>query len=63
MRLKHGHGGYWASWMSFATDLTCYNGIKGGRLWAIAACNLRANGLNHYFADKAGVMAAMKRPG
>lgn len=41
--------------------LTCYNGIKGDGCGQCAACNLRANGLNHYFADKAGVMAAMQK--
>ena len=41
--------------------LTCYNGIKGDGCGQCAACNLRANGLNHYLADKVGVMAAMKQ--
>ena len=41
--------------------LTCYNGIKGDGCGQCAACNLRANGLNHYLADKAGVMAAMQK--
>ncbi|HBB1219376.1 TPA: 7-cyano-7-deazaguanine synthase QueC, partial [Escherichia coli] len=41
--------------------LTCYNGIKGDGCGHCAACNLRANGLNHYLADKPTVMAAMKQ--
>ena len=41
--------------------LTCYNGIKGDGCGQCAACNLRANGLNHYLADKPAVMAAMKQ--
>jgi len=41
--------------------LTCYNGIQGDGCGQCAACNLRANGLNHYLADKAGVMAALKK--
>ena len=41
--------------------LTCYNGIKGDGCGQCAACNLRANGLNHYLADKPGVMAAMQK--
>ncbi len=41
--------------------LTCYNGIKGDGCGQCAACNLRANGLNHYLADKIGVMAAMQK--
>ena len=41
--------------------LTCYNGIKGDGCGQCAACNLRANGLNHYLADKSGVMAAMQK--
>ncbi|WP_312816564.1 7-cyano-7-deazaguanine synthase QueC [Atlantibacter subterraneus] len=41
--------------------LTCYNGIKGDGCGECAACNLRANGLNQYLADKVGVMAQMKR--
>ncbi|AST78750.1 TPA: 7-cyano-7-deazaguanine synthase QueC [Citrobacter farmeri] len=41
--------------------LTCYNGIKGDGCGHCAACNLRANGLNHYLADKSSVMAAMKQ--
>ncbi|HGV4849966.1 7-cyano-7-deazaguanine synthase QueC [Enterobacter hormaechei] len=41
--------------------LTCYNGIKGDGCGQCAACNLRANGLNHFLADKAGVMAAMQK--
>ena len=41
--------------------LTCYNGIKGNGCGHCAACNLRANGLNHYLADKPAVMAAMKQ--
>ena len=45
----------------FETPLTCYNGIKGDGCGHCAACNLRANGLNHYLADKPGVMAAMKQ--
>ena len=32
--------------------LTCYNGIKGDGCGQCAACNLRANGLNQYLADK-----------
>lgn len=44
--------------------LTCYNGIKGDGCGHCAACNLRANGLNHYLSNKAAVMAAMKqKPG
>ncbi len=30
--------------------LTCYNGIKGDGCGHCAACNLRANGLNHYLS-------------
>ncbi len=41
--------------------LTCYNGIKGDGCGHCAACNLRANGLNHYLSNKAAVMAAMKQ--
>ena len=41
--------------------LTCYNGFKGDGCGHCAACNLRANGLNHYLADKPTVMAAMKQ--
>ncbi|XPE61275.1 7-cyano-7-deazaguanine synthase [Shigella flexneri] len=41
--------------------MTCYNGIKGDGCGHCAACNLRANGLNHYLADKPTVMAAMKQ--
>jgi len=41
--------------------LTCYNGIKGDGCGHCAACSLRANGLNHYLADKPTVMAAMKQ--
>lgn len=44
--------------------LTCYNGIKGDGCGHCAACNLRANGLNHYLSNKAAVMTAMKqKPG
>ncbi|EKJ4311811.1 7-cyano-7-deazaguanine synthase, partial [Salmonella enterica] len=38
-----------------------YNGIKGDGCGHCAACNLRANGLNHYLSNKAAVMAAMKQ--
>ena len=41
--------------------LTCYNGIKGVGCGQCAACNLRANGLNQYLADKVGVMAVMQQ--
>lgn len=41
--------------------LTCYNGIKGDGCGQCAACNLRANGLNQYLADKVGVMAVMQQ--
>ncbi|SUG74462.1 queuosine biosynthesis protein QueC [Salmonella enterica subsp. enterica] len=41
--------------------LTCYNGIKGDGCGHCAACNLRANGLNHYLSNKAAVMTAMKQ--
>ena len=41
--------------------LTCYNGIKGDGCGQCAACNLRANGLNHYLGDKVGVMTVMKQ--
>lgn len=40
--------------------LTCYNGIQGEGCGNCAACNLRANGLNHYLSNKAAVMASMK---
>ncbi|MEC5318006.1 7-cyano-7-deazaguanine synthase QueC [Brenneria populi subsp. brevivirga] len=41
--------------------LTCYNGIKGDGCGHCAACHLRANGLQAYQRDPAGVMAALKR--
>lgn len=41
--------------------LTCYNGIMGDGCGQCAACNLRANGLNQYLADKVGVMAVMQQ--
>ncbi|HHU6860006.1 TPA: 7-cyano-7-deazaguanine synthase QueC [Klebsiella pneumoniae] len=41
--------------------LTCYNGIKGDGCGQCAACNLRANGLNQYLADKVRVMAVMQQ--
>ena len=41
--------------------LPCYNGIKGDGCGQCAACNLRANGLNQYLADKVGVMAVMQQ--
>ncbi len=41
--------------------LTCYNGIRGDGCAECAACHLRANGLEGYEADKAGVMAQMKQ--
>ncbi|MBS0848711.1 7-cyano-7-deazaguanine synthase QueC [Citrobacter sp. JGM124] len=40
--------------------LTCYNGIQGEGCGHCAACNLRANGLNHYLSNKSTVMASMK---
>lgn len=40
--------------------LTCYNGIKGDGCGDCASCHLRANGLNAYLNDQAGVMASMK---
>ncbi|MFO5700652.1 7-cyano-7-deazaguanine synthase, partial [Klebsiella pneumoniae] len=40
---------------------TCYNAIKGDGCGQCAACNLRANGLNQYLADKVGVMAVMQQ--
>ncbi|XNM69995.1 7-cyano-7-deazaguanine synthase QueC [Escherichia coli] len=53
---------YWDKLELVRTEtLTCYNGIKGNGCGHCAACNLRANGLNHYLADKPGVMAAMKQ--
>jgi 7-cyano-7-deazaguanine synthase len=41
--------------------LTCYNGIQGDGCGECAACNLRANGLNHYLANKSAVMATMQQ--
>ena len=41
--------------------LTCYTGIKGDGCGQCAACNLRANGLNHYLGDKVGVITVMKQ--
>ncbi|PVZ87333.1 7-cyano-7-deazaguanine synthase QueC [Serratia sp. S1B] len=41
--------------------LTCYNGIQGEGCGECAACHLRANGLQHYLQDKAGVMDSMKQ--
>ncbi|MCL2897592.1 7-cyano-7-deazaguanine synthase QueC [Brenneria tiliae] len=41
--------------------LTCYNGIKGEGCGQCAACHLRANGLEQYRRDPAGVMAALKQ--
>ncbi len=41
--------------------LTCYNGIKGDGCGQCAACNLRANGLSQYEADRPGIMAVMKQ--
>ena len=41
--------------------LTCYNGIKGDGCGECAACNLRANGLMQYRANRAEVMAALKQ--
>ncbi|MEC5342330.1 7-cyano-7-deazaguanine synthase QueC [Brenneria populi] len=41
--------------------LTCYNGIKGDGCGHCAACHLRANGLQAYQRDPAGVMTALKR--
>ncbi|MNN77283.1 7-cyano-7-deazaguanine synthase [compost metagenome] len=52
---------YWGHLeMVRSETLTCYNGIKGDGCGHCAACSLRANGLNHYLADIAGVMSAMK---
>ncbi|VFS90026.1 7-cyano-7-deazaguanine synthase [Kluyvera cryocrescens] len=53
---------YWGKLDLVRTEtLTCYNGIKGDGCGHCAACNLRANGLHHYLADKPGVMATMKQ--
>ena len=53
---------YWGKLaMVRAETLTCYNGIRGDGCGQCAACNLRANGLNHYLADKSAVMAEMKK--
>jgi len=53
---------YWQQLDLVRNDtLTCYNGIQGDGCGECAACNLRANGLNHYLADKPTVMAAMKK--
>ncbi|AEX53223.1 7-cyano-7-deazaguanine synthase QueC [Rahnella aquatilis] len=41
--------------------LTCYNGIAGDGCGECAACHLRANGLQQYQQDKAGVMGNMKQ--
>lgn len=41
--------------------LTCYNGIPGDGCGDCAACHLRANGLQAYQQDRAGVMQAMKQ--
>jgi len=40
--------------------LTCYNGIAGDGCGECAACHLRANGLQQYQQDKAGVMTSLK---
>ncbi|MNC76885.1 7-cyano-7-deazaguanine synthase [compost metagenome] len=53
---------YWQQLELVRNDtLTCYNGIQGDGCGECAACHLRANGLNHYLADKPAVMAAMKK--
>ena len=61
-QLKRAGLDYWDKLELVRTEtLTCYNGIKGNGCGHCAACNLRANGLNHYLADKPRVMAAMKQ--
>ena len=40
--------------------LTCYNGILGDGCGSCPACELRSRGLNHYLADRVGVMARLR---
>jgi 7-cyano-7-deazaguanine synthase len=41
------------------STLTCYNGVIGDGCGDCPSCELRANGLEQYLANKDGVMASI----